>query len=154
MTLGEKASYVKGLVDGLELDMDKKENKMILAIVDLLEDMAESVSELENRVDDATDQVEDINDEIDGINDQICRCKDSEQKHGCDCDCGCEGSDEDWFYEVTCPSCNTTVCLSEGSLMKNNINCPDCGQEIEIDLGDQSSSEDENSDDKDFGDND
>ena len=36
MTISEKAAYLKGLMDGLELDTEKAEGKMISAIVDLV----------------------------------------------------------------------------------------------------------------------
>ena len=35
MTISEKAAYLKGLMDGLKLDTEKAEGKMIAAIVEL-----------------------------------------------------------------------------------------------------------------------
>ena len=35
MDICEKIAYIKGLADGLELDTDSKEGKIIAAIVDL-----------------------------------------------------------------------------------------------------------------------
>lgn len=40
MTLTEKTAYIKGLVEGLELNADEKEVKVINAIIGLLDDMA------------------------------------------------------------------------------------------------------------------
>ena len=40
MTLNEKASYIKGLCDGMELDTASKEGKVISALLDLVSDMA------------------------------------------------------------------------------------------------------------------
>ena len=48
MTLSEKSAYLKGLMDGLKLDTEKDEGKMIAAIVDMLSDVAETVSDLED----------------------------------------------------------------------------------------------------------
>ena len=50
MTLSEKSAYLKGLMDGLKLDTEKDEGKMIAAIVDMLSDVAETVSDLEDVV--------------------------------------------------------------------------------------------------------
>ena len=36
MTISEKAAYLKGLMDGLNLDTEKAEGKMIAAIVELV----------------------------------------------------------------------------------------------------------------------
>ncbi len=136
MTLKEKASYVKGLVEGFDLDKDKKENKALLAIVDLLDDISESTLELENRMDDAVDQVEDMADEMEEISRRICRC------HGED-SCGFHGesdsSDDDFFYDVACPYCNTTVCLPESRIIDDSFSCPSCGQEIKIEIANSDS---------------
>ena len=38
MTISEKSAYLKGLMDGLKLNTESDEGKMIAAIVDLLGD--------------------------------------------------------------------------------------------------------------------
>ena len=48
MTVNEKAAYIKGLIDGLELDESKKETKVIKALVDIIDDMALSIADLED----------------------------------------------------------------------------------------------------------
>ena len=53
MNLTEKISYIRGLCDGLELDESKPEVKVINAIVDLLDDMAFEVSDMEELMKDA-----------------------------------------------------------------------------------------------------
>ena len=59
MTVTEKVAYIKGLVDGLDLDAKKDEVKVIKAIIELLDDMAMSVSDLEEGLDVVSDQVDD-----------------------------------------------------------------------------------------------
>ena len=44
MTINEKAAYLKGLMDGLKLDTEASEGKMIAAIVDLLGDLTKKVT--------------------------------------------------------------------------------------------------------------
>ena len=39
MTLNERASYIKGLCDGMELDTTTKEGKVIAALLDLCNDL-------------------------------------------------------------------------------------------------------------------
>ena len=46
MNISEKAAYVKGLFDGMEPDMNEKQNKILKALIDLVGEMAEEVSEL------------------------------------------------------------------------------------------------------------
>ena len=47
MTNLERVAYIRGLAEGLELDTDKKEVKVLDAMLTLLEDMALSISDLE-----------------------------------------------------------------------------------------------------------
>ena len=47
MELMEKVAYLKGLMNGMELDPDKKETKLFNAILDTLDEMASTVTALE-----------------------------------------------------------------------------------------------------------
>ncbi len=41
--------------------------------------------------------------------------------------------DEDYDLEITCPYCDYIFALDEGSSSKNEIQCPECNNTIEID---------------------
>ena len=43
MEISEKVAYLKGLAEGLNLDTESKEGKLIAAIIDVLDDMAEKI---------------------------------------------------------------------------------------------------------------
>ena len=58
MTVTEKVAYLKGLASGLELDANDKTVKLLNAIIDTLDEMAEAMSELELDVVDVCDQVD------------------------------------------------------------------------------------------------
>ena len=64
MNLTEKISYIRGLCDGLELDESKPEVKVLNAIVDLLDDMAFEVSDMEELYDELSAQVDDIDQDL------------------------------------------------------------------------------------------
>lgn len=50
--LGQKVSYLKGLAEGLGIDDSSKEGKLLLHIVEALEDFADVLAEtIENQVD-------------------------------------------------------------------------------------------------------
>ena len=55
MNLTEKVAYIKGLTDGLKLDDNKDEVKVLKAITDLLEDLALTVADLEDAADETTE---------------------------------------------------------------------------------------------------
>ena len=117
MTITEKVAYVRGLMEGLDLDADKKEVKVLNAVIELLDDMAVTVSELEEGYQDMADQLDEVDADLGDLEEEFYGgCDDDE----CDCCCGDDDDDEDLedemddcYYEVTCPSCQETICLSE-----------------------------------------
>ena len=67
----ERVSYIRGLAEGLELDADKKEVKVLNAIIDLLDDMAFSMSEMEGNLNDMADQVDAIDEDLGSLEDDF-----------------------------------------------------------------------------------
>ena len=53
MNLTERAAYLKGLADGVELDANTKEGKLISALIELVSDMADEIAEMDERIDTA-----------------------------------------------------------------------------------------------------
>ena len=51
MGITENAAYLKGLADGLKLDESTNEGKLIVKMLDLIEEMAEKISVLESASD-------------------------------------------------------------------------------------------------------
>ena len=128
MQLSEKAAYIKGLIDGLDLDPKDKRTKVFRLIAELLADMAEEVKELEQCYDDVCDQVDGISEDLAGVEDFIYDDDISD-----DFDYSDEEDESNLAYEVTCPSCNHTAYLSEDALNMGSIKCPECGEVLEFD---------------------
>lgn len=136
MTLSEKIAYIKGLTDGLKLDSEKDEVKVINALVDLLEDMTVKVAELDSALENTMAQVDEIDDSLAEVEefvfeDDCFDCCDDD----CDCDdcCDCD-DDENVFYEVTCPSCGNDINVEEEILLCGETACPNCGEILEFDF--------------------
>ena len=127
MTLTEKAAYIKGLADGLNLDADKPETKIINALLDLVDDMALSVCDLEDELALVGEQVDAVDEDLDALEsyvyDDDCDC--------CDDDCDC--CDDD-FFEVECPACGEVINVDEGILESGSIQCPNCNENLEFDI--------------------
>ena len=129
MTITEKVSYLKGLAEGLSIDDTTKEGKIIKAIIDVLDDVAFSVADLEDGLAEVCDQVDLIDEDLEALEEEFYGDEDE-----CDCD-GC--SDEDFdgdLYEVQCPACGDTICIDEETLEQGEIECPNCGELLEFDL--------------------
>lgn len=124
MTLTEKVSYLKGLMDGIELDVTSKEGKIFKAIADVLDDMAITVSDIEDVVGEMGQQIDEIDDDLSAI----------EEEWYDDYD---EDDDDETIYEVECPSCNEVICIDEELADEGSIDCPNCGEHLEFDFEDE-----------------
>ena len=69
MTVTEKVAYLKGLAQGLGLDENNKQDKLIQSIIDVLDDMALSVADLETGLDELGEQVDDIDEDLAAVED-------------------------------------------------------------------------------------
>lgn len=125
MTVTEKVAYIKGLVDGLKLDETKDEVKVIKAMVDLLDDLAMSVADLEEGLDVVSDQVDAVDEDLAELESFVY------DEDDCDCD-DCCGDDD--YYEVECPKCGEIICVDEGILEDGSIECPNCDTLLEFDI--------------------
>jgi hypothetical protein len=131
MTLTEKAAYIKGLAEGLGLDENKPETKIINALLDLIDDLSLTVSDLEDELVLVGEQVDAVDEDLDALesyvyDDDDCDCD-------CDCDCCCD-DDDDEFFEVECPACGEVINVDEGILESGSIECPNCGENLEFDI--------------------
>ena len=121
MTVIERVAYLKGLVEGMELDTDKKEGKLWTALLDVMEELAEEVSDL-------TEQNAELSEELDELHEAF---SDLEEDFW-DADTGLD--DDDSLYQVICPSCDEVIYIDADLLAKGGTVCPACGEELEFDL--------------------
>ena len=135
MTLNEKAAYIKGLADGLELDKTTKEGKLIDALIDIVSELTDAIYDIDEDLDTLNDYIEEIDEDLGAVEellyDDDCDCDDECECDGdCDwCDEDCELADEDYF-EVECPSCGETICF-DGTIDPEELACPACGEKFE-----------------------
>ena len=143
MTLSEKAAYIQGLADGVELDETTKEGKLIAALLDIVGEMADAIADLEETTDTLNDYIEEIDEDLGALEEFVydesdcdcdCYCDDDWDDYECDGDCDdcddiCALADEDYF-EVECPSCGETICF-DGSIDPEELACPACGEKFE-----------------------
>jgi hypothetical protein len=135
MDICEKIAYIKGLAEGLGLNSDTKEGKILTAIIDLLGDITEEICDIEDGCDELMEQIDAVDEDLASLEDFIyedddcdCDCCD-EDDDDCDCDC-CD----DEVYEIECPACNDIIYLDEDMLAEEGMVCPNCGTELEFDF--------------------
>ena len=153
MTISEKSAYLKGLMDGLKLNTESDEGKMIAAIVDMLGDLARKVTDIEETTIAISDELDEIEEDLDAIEDFIMDSDDEEwddeEAEGEEWeedeeDYGEEGfdfGDEDSIiYEVVC-ACGNVINFDEETLEQGSIVCENCGETLEFSLEDEDEDE-------------
>ena len=123
MEISEKVAYLKGLAEGLALDTESKEGKLIAAIIDVLDDMSEKFEDLE-------DELCDVEDGLDAVSDDLCEVEEALYEL-------------EEYFETTCPVCEEEIVFDEDTLESGEIRCPNCGEKLEFDLSDLADAEDE-----------
>ena len=156
MTISEKSAYLKGLMDGLNLNTESGEGKMIAAIVDLLGDVTRTLTDVEETTIAISDELDEIEEDLAAIEDYIMDVDydeeededededdfddfdddDEEYEEGFDF-----GDEDSIIYEVVC-ACGNVIAFDEETLEKGSMTCPDCGELLEF-VVDEDEEEDE-----------
>ena len=153
MTISEKSAYLKGLMDGLKLNTESDEGKMIAAIVDLLDDVTHRLTDVEETTIAISDELDEIEEDLDAIEDYILDEEDEDDDDDDDDDYydfseddedeeeddeeGFDFGDEDTtIYEVEC-ACGNIIDFDEDTLEEGSIVCPNCGETLEFSLEDE-----------------
>ena len=154
MTISEKSAYLKGLMDGLNLDTEKAEGKLISAIVDLLGDVTKKVTDIEDTTIAISDELDEIEEDLDAIEDYILDEEDEDYEDEWDEDDFDDYEDEDDFedegfdfgdeettiYEVKC-ACGNVIAFDEDTLEEGSIICEKCGETLEFTFDDEDEDE-------------
>ena len=147
MTINEKAAYLKGLMEGLQLDTEKAEGKMIAAMVDLLGDVTKKLTNVEDTTIAISDELDEIEEDLDAIEDFI--MDEDEDDYDDDEDDFDDYDDEDFeeegfdfgdedttIYEVKC-ICGNVIAFDEETLETGSIVCDKCGETLEFSFEDE-----------------
>ncbi len=121
----ERVSYLKGLADGMEMDQGTKEGKLLVQILDVLDDMAQAIHELDEEVGDIDEYIELMDEDLTEVEEALFEEMDDED------------DDDDMIDEITCPECGELIYTDLDELCDDpeaelEIECPNCGTIIEI----------------------
>ena len=123
--MGEKVAYLKGLAEGLGIDAQSEQGKLMLAILDTLEAFARENDELRERVGELAQYVEDIDNDVSDLEEALFSEDDD------DLDDFEDDDDDDGMIEYECPHCGTIVFFDEEAFdMEEEHVCPNCHRRI------------------------
>jgi DNA-directed RNA polymerase subunit RPC12/RpoP len=130
-SIKSRIAYLRGFMDGLGINADNKESKVMLEVVNILDEMADKVEDIEDSQAQYEEYLDAINDDLNGIEEFYDEYDES------DCDL-------DDFIELECPECSETVYVEEDMIETHEcIKCPNCQSNI---LNSTTKIEDENND--------
>ena len=129
--MGEKVAYLKGLAEGMRLDAESDQGKLLLAMIDAMEAFASGQEETCAQLDELQQYVEEIDSDVSDLEEALFSEDDE---------------DGDGMIEYECPHCGTVVFFDEEAFdMEEKHLCPNCHRSIFED--EDSFDEDDNAED-------
>ncbi len=117
-----RAAYLKGLADGMKLDTDKNEGKLLSEIIDFLCDLSAEIEAIDDEQGFIADRLDELEEEVELIGDEVFEEYDDEDY------------DDDDEFQITCEACGEDIIVTTEDLMDGEILCPTCGETIEFDF--------------------
>ncbi len=114
--LYERVAYLRGLCEGIGLSEDTKEGKILLEIVDVLGEFADSIVELSERQDDTEEYLDAVDDDLSDLEDAFYE----------------EDDDDINFVSMSCPNCGEEIEIDDDLLYddESDIICPVCDEVV------------------------
>lgn len=121
--LTNRAAYLQGLADGLKLDKETTEGKLIDELIVLVTDMAQEIEALDDEQAFVADKMDELEDVIELIGDEVYGYEDDEE--------------DDDVYTLVCEKCGAEIDFTADDLddiASGDFICPECGEVIELDF--------------------
>ncbi len=121
--LTNRAAYLKGLADGMKLDTEKDEAKLLAEIIAFLGDIANEIDAIDDEQGFIADALDDLEEEITVIGNEVFDDYDDYEDY-----------DDDDTFQICCQGCGEDIIVSTEDLLDGEILCPTCGDTIEFDF--------------------
>ena len=118
---------MKGLAEGIGLDVKSKEGKLLKVMMDILDDVALELQDIRDEQGDLEEGLDAVSEDLADVEGYLF---DQEEED--------EDEEEDEVYQTTCPNCDEEIFFDESILEDGSVLCPNCGEELEFDLSDLS----------------
>lgn len=115
--ISERVAFIKGLAEGMKIDETTNEGKLFTAIIDVLDDIALAIEDVEEIQDEMGEQV-------DGIDEDLAELEKTVY----------DEDEEIEFEEIECPYCGEEIEVDLDLIDEDAeaIECPHCHQKIEL----------------------
>ena len=150
-SLTDRTAYLRGLAEGMNLAKDKNENKLLLEMLAVLDEMAQKVNELENDLGELDEYVESIDGDLNDMEEVLFGDEDDDDYFDDDDedDDGIE-FDENDELSFDCPHCSNPMKLKASDIdFDQSPVCPKCKKPFFPDVIEGEDDEDDEDDDED-----
>ncbi|WP_123053564.1 CD1247 N-terminal domain-containing protein [Clostridium sp. JN-1] len=122
-----KVSYVNGLMDGLDIDKNTKEGKILVEVVNVLKAMAEEIEDISESQKSIGEYMDVVDENLNDLQDDL--YYDDYQLY----------EDEgDNFIQFKCSNCGDDIYIDKDIIgQREEITCPNCHNKmpLDVDLG-------------------
>lgn len=130
----EKVAYLRGMLEGMKFDADSDMGKIVLKLIDIVDNLAHDLTDAEERADVMADYIDELDHDLGEVEEYV---------YGDDCDCCCDDDDDDDLYELECPNCGDKIYITE-DMLNGSIECPNCNTKIDdIEVEDEDESDED-----------
>lgn len=127
--LSDRVSYLQGLAEGLKLDTEKNEGKLIEKILELLTDITAEMESLREDHDDLSSYVEAVDNDLSDLEDVVLGDDDEDEDY--DDEDEDDEEEDDGLVEYTCPHCGEEMTFEVDSFdFDEDYLCPNCHQPL------------------------
>ena len=132
--VGEKVAYLKGLAEGLGVNGETEQGKLMLAMIDTLEALAKNSEEINERVEELSEYVEEIDSDVSDLEEALFLDEEDDEDD--------DDEDGDGLIEYECPHCGTVIFFDENAFdMEEEHLCPNCHRKVFEDDGEDGDDE-------------
>ena len=129
MEILEKVAYMKGLAEGIGLDVKSKEGKLLKVMMDILDDVALELQDIRDEQGDLEEGLDAVSEDLADVEGYLFDLEDDEEE---------DEEEDEAVYQTTCPNCDEEIFFDETILEDGSVLCPNRGEELEFDLSDLS----------------
>ena len=129
--LKARVSYLRGFAEGLDLGEESKEQKVLLKVIELLEQVSEEVEQLRVDYDELFEYTEAIDDDLTELEEDFYEDEVDDDFYDDDM-----LGDYNEGFSIECPNCREIVVVDDDILDQEEaieVTCPGCGEVVLVD---------------------
>jgi len=110
--LVDRTAYLRGLAEGMNISKEKNENKLMLEMLSVLDEMAQKINEMEQDVAELDEYMESIDEDLNDMEEMLFSDEDSDN----DDDDDEYGYDDNEELALDCPHCGNSIQLKSADI--------------------------------------